>query len=236
MPPEAQSPGTAVPAKPCGHGLRAASDGLFDRLPQVFLLLAVPLALFLATSMPPFQSPDELAHFVRIDQISQGTVLSGNVSKVPPEILQAYRQFQLLLDQWCVPLPRANAEQAAAIRWSGQRVDAVFGNTAINSPLGYLPQTVALIGCRALGCGVVRTMMAARLVNAAFALAISYLALGTCRRGRLTMFVVLLLPETMSLFASLNQEATLISCACLGFALLSRSSTTRRRTRGLAFS
>ena len=36
------------------------------------------------------------------------------------------------------------------------------------------------------------------------------------------MFAVLLLPMTLSLFASASQDATLISCACLAFGMISR--------------
>src|ERR1035438_5022500 len=48
----------------------------------IFLFLVTPTLIFLAVCTPPFQSPDELAHFERSYQISSGGLFGrsgGNV-------------------------------------------------------------------------------------------------------------------------------------------------------------
>src|SRR6202034_2076569 len=58
--------------------------------------------------------------------------------------------------------------------------------------------------------------------NGTFAILVCSLALYWCRRGKVVMFAVLLMPMTLSLFASCNQDATLIALTCLAFAIISR--------------
>ena len=69
---------------------------------------------------------------------------------------------------------------------------------------------------------MVHTLIFARLLNGAFAIFISAFALYCCRRGKLLMFAVLLMPMTISLFGSCSQDASLISLTALAFALVSR--------------
>ncbi len=69
---------------------------------------------------------------------------------------------------------------------------------------------------------VVHTLILSRLLNGALAMFISAFALYWCRRGKLIMFAVLLMPMTMSLYGSCSQDALLISIACLAFAIVSR--------------
>jgi uncharacterized membrane protein len=70
--------------------------------------------------------------------------------------------------------------------------------------------------------GVMRTLVLARLLNGTFAILVCALALCWCRSGKVVMFAVLLMPMTLSLFASCNQDTTLIALTCLAFAIISR--------------
>jgi uncharacterized membrane protein len=67
-----------------------------------------------------------------------------------------------------------------------------------------------------------------RLLNGLAACLIGYFALRICRRGRAIMFATLLLPMTLSQFASASADALLISTSLLGIALVSRVLTEER--------
>ncbi len=80
-----------------------------------------------------------------------------------------------------------------------------------------------LIGHAPVGIGVLNTLILARLLlNGAVSIILCAYALSVCRRGKVAMFALLLMPMTLSLFASSSQDATLIALACVGFSLISR--------------
>ncbi len=116
----------------------------------------------------------------------------------------------------------ADIAAAGSVQWTGQTVYKDFSNTAQYPPFGYIPQALGVALGRVAGLSVVHTLIFARLLNGAFAIFISAFALYCCRRGKLLMFAVLLMPMTISLFGSCSQDASLISLTALAFALVSR--------------
>ena len=172
--------------------------------------------------MPPFQSPDELAHFERSYQISRGGLYGGSGGYVDQGIDQANSHYSQLPFNGKARVTAADEVAAASVKWTGQTVYRDFPNTAAYPPIGYLPQALGVALGRIVDLSVVHTILLSRLINGVFAILIAALALYWCRRGKLVMFAVLLLPLTMSLFASCSQDAMLISVSCLAFALVSR--------------
>jgi uncharacterized membrane protein len=65
-------------------------------------------------------------------------------------------------------------------------------------------------------------MLETRLLNGLVATIIGFIAICVCRRGRALMFTTLLLPMTMSQFASVSQDASIISLSLLAIAIASR--------------
>ena len=114
---------------------------------------------------------------------------------------------------------RIDAESA---QWTGQLAYRDFPNTGTGALTGYLPQALGIVIGKTVGFGPLRTIELARLLNGALAIAVCALALWWCRGGRLVMFAVLLMPMSLSLFASCGQDATLIALTCLVFAAISR--------------
>ena len=205
---------------------RISIDSWLVSLPSmlhwIFLLLGIPSFIYFAVCMPPFQAPDEQAHFDRSYQISRGGLYGGSGGYVDRAIDEASYHYSQLPQHPEARLSDADESAAASVKWTGQTVYSIFPNTAANPPIGYLPQALGVALGRIVDMGVVHTLILSRLINGAFAILISALALYWCRRGKLVMFAVLLMPMTMFLFGSCNQDASLISFTCLAFALVSR--------------
>jgi len=193
-----------------------------SRLHWLFVLFAVPLVLFLALRTPAFQSPDEDNHFYRAWQIAHGGLFSGGGAYVDSGILQLWNCVDKLPFKSQSHLTPANIACERAVTWSGQLIYRPFPNTAAYFPACYIPQSLAILIGRALGIGVLNTLFLARISNGIVCIAICAFALSICRRGGILIFVALLLPMTLSLFASASQDALLIALACLAFCLISR--------------
>jgi uncharacterized membrane protein len=202
--------------------LRSPLRSLPLSLPWVFALFAVPLVIFLAVRTPAFQSPDEQNHFYRSWQIAHGGFFARGGGNVDSGIEQLNAYVANLPFNSGTHITAADAAGEHTVPWSGQLVYRQFQNTSAYFPACYIPQALAILIGRAVGVNVFSTLILARILNAATCIAISSFALSLCRRGKIVIFAVLMLPMTLSLFASSSQDALLIALACLAFSLISR--------------
>lgn len=188
----------------------------------VFVLFAAPLVVFLAVRTPAFQSPDEDNHFYRSWQIAHGGLFSSGGGYVDSGIEQLWDCVSNLPFKPDAHLTNAGVACERAVPWSGHQTYRQFPNTAAYFPAGYIPQALGILIGHWIGIGVLKTLFMARILNGAACVAICAFALSVCRRGKILIFAVLLLPMTLSLFASSSQDALLIAFACLAFGLISR--------------
>jgi uncharacterized membrane protein len=202
--------------------LRARLLTLSSGLHWVFLLFAVPLVVFLAVRTPAFQTPDEVNHFFRSYQVAHGVLFAREGGYTDSAIDDLYTFVAKLPFNPQAHMTAAEVAGARTVRWSGRLKYHSFPNTAAYFPADYIPQAFGILIGQACGLGVLNTLILARLLNGAAAIVICAFALALCRRGKVMIFAVLLLPMTLSLFASCSQDATLIALACLAFSLISR--------------
>lgn len=202
--------------------LRSPLRSLPSMLHWVFVLFAAPLVVFLAVRTPAFQSPDEDNHFYRSWQIAHGGLFSSGGGYVDSGIEQLWACVANLPFKPHAKVTDADAACERTVSWSGKTVYREFPNTAAYFPAGYIPQALGILIGRAIGIGVLNTLFLARILNGAACVAICAFALSVCRGGKILIFAVLLLPMTLSLFASSSQDALLIALACLAFSLISR--------------
>ncbi|MGO8935488.1 MAG: DUF2142 domain-containing protein [Terracidiphilus sp.] len=206
--------------------LRACFAGLPSKIHWIFLLTATPLVIFLAVWTPPFQSADEPGHFYRAYQVAQGEILGNGGGYADSAIPQLYACVAALPFNDKARFTAADRAKSEEVTWTGHLIYLPFPNTAVYAPTGYLPQALGVAFGKGTGMGVMRTLVLARLLNGTFAILVCTLALYWCRRGKVVMFAVLLMPMTLSLFASCNQDTTLIALTCLAFAIISRQIAT----------
>ena len=200
--------------------LRSVLERLPGLLPWLYVALALPTIFCLALLTPPFQVADEGAHFFRAIQIMQDDIHGGSGESEDIAVAELVRRYAHQDLQKLSPQDRA---AAADVRWSGKREMIYFGSTSVCPPSGYLMQALGVgIGQRT-GLGVLHTLVLARLLNGCTAVLFSTMAILWCRGGRALVFVLLLLPMTLSLYASASPDAIFISCTALAFALVSRA-------------
>lgn len=221
------------------------------RVEWAYVLFAVPLATFLALAMPPFQNPDEIAHFLRADQIAGGEWVGYRAERAPPSETPRFRlsddlSFGLVPDRAVsggrsdpnilalaetvrdIPfhpdrrVDRNTLQEAARIGWSGERTYFAFSNTAIYAPPLYLLPAAAISAGRALDLSIWTSLRLTRVVNALAVIALGALAIRWCRHGKLTMAALLALPMSLSMAAAVSQDGAAIACAALAAAILSR--------------
>lgn len=192
-------------------------------LAWLFVLYAIPAIVFLSVAMPPFQVADEHEHAHRADQLSRGGLISHRLGgEVDGALDRLVRVFIGVHFHTEVKVTPAMASAAAALTWALPDVDENFQSTAQYGPLLYLPQAAGILSGKLIGLSPARTMVWARLINGGFAVLVGFAAMRVCRRGAALLFTTLLLPMTLSQFASLSQDALIIGLSLLAGSLGSR--------------
>jgi len=231
-------PGVAAKAPPLGTVTsstsvaepppsRGTGPGGGARLAQIrwdrwFLVLGIPFGVLLMVFLKPNLSPDAPFHFLRIDEIAHGHVVSprdrAGQAIASPDACAA-GVFTSMFSQW---LDNSWHPSDAFHRIPCRaRTPIVTSNTALNSPVAYVPAVVGYGAGRALGSSALGLWLA-RLAGLATYLALCWAAIRLSPWGRPVLFLVALLPTSMTLAANLSADPMAISLGLLATALLLR--------------
>ena len=208
---------------------------LAERLPELYLLFALPLLTFLAVNTPLFIFADEHTHVLRAETIAEGHLLAHRTddgqqsgAEVDGNLLKLTDVYLPLLTVENQRITPELKDKAKAIFWDGPQIFINIPNTAIYPPIFYAPITGGLMLGKALHTSVQNSVVLARLCTLTISLLLSYLALRLAPRGRYLLFVLLLLPMTLAQMAACSQDSLLLSCAALLTALVVRPLTKER--------
>jgi hypothetical protein len=156
----------------CGQPLRTAM-GIGPGTLAMILLAAFVLGVFAAVRVPPMAAHDEIYHWMRVVQISEGHLFPERVGE---EWGGAVNAASFRFDMWLFerflelqPLKLADVWSHAGELAAGSAETAVvpFSNTATYSPLAYLPQAAGVFLARSVGANVLIQVLAGRLFNVA---------------------------------------------------------------------
>jgi uncharacterized membrane protein len=157
-------------------------------LPEIFLIIGLPMVLFFVFAVPPFQVPDEYAHLLRADQLSYGDMIGTRLNDTSSGGF-VETSYRLLYEAFETPGdPKDKMEKAATIPLTGLREFSSFPNTVRYGPLTYIPQVAALVIARAAGLKALQAFYLARCFNGLAALVTAFLALRLAKRGRFLFF------------------------------------------------
>ena len=163
--------------------------------------------------IPPFQAPDEPNHFYRAQALSQGYLLARRESdRVGAPMRAAIPQWvnELFDDIAGHPetkqsLDRLRARRDASLDEHTVFVD--FRNSALYSPVAYLPQAAGLALGRWYGLPLLNAYYLGRLLNLATAVALCYWTVTRLPFGRLTFVLIALCPMFLFEQASFSADA-----------------------------
>ncbi len=193
---------------------RYASLGLAG----LFALYGTIAVLLLASIMPPFMNPDEVAHFVRADQVAHGGLVARGGAAAPAlidaNIIDVAARFAALIKTPALRVPRSFYAPA---NW-GPRVTSAYPNTALYPPTLYLPAAVAIRIGQWMGLTVLPTLELARGAMGMASVLIGTLAIAVSGPAAIWLFAVLTLPMTLALMGALTQDGPMIALAAMAAA------------------
>jgi hypothetical protein len=215
-----------------------------------FLIIAVPVGTFLVFAIPAFQGDDEPNHFLRAWSVTSGVIavpdtswhqrsvdIGGLRARVSPGIIRRGLQSHGVVADNCLAtyiavnladaakdgpmnpgLSFRSPDHCHGLPYVFERID----NTAVNSPVAYAPQVVAIGALRLVRAPLPLIFYGGRLFGLAVYLALVVLALRIAPRGRALLFVVALLPMSLQSAATYNADSLLLALSFLAVALTIR--------------
>ncbi len=229
--------------------IRLFNDGSAKKiLIIIYLLCAFPTGFSLAVLTPPGQVPDEPAHMARAAGLLHGAILATKKSFTDPKTGQVMLQSGVKVDHGLFAVSFGHVTETAgqdkvtlddynATRSEPSAHDRIFvsiPNTATYFPLAYIPAALGLRAGLAVNANPFDCMILARVAMLIAALGIGVSALWVATYGEAFILTVLLLPMTLFLAASMNEDGVLISLACLAAAAFTVDTYTLPKVRWIA--
>ncbi|MBL7205247.1 MAG: DUF2142 domain-containing protein [Desulfobacteraceae bacterium] len=193
---------------------------------KTFLLLGATFGALLVLFNPPFQAPDEAAHFYRSFQLSEfkikadkhrkyqsGGYLPKSVAMLPLRAMKAFQQP----GQKTMPTLYALIAQPLA---SHERMFSSFASTAIYCPVPYLPQSMGILLGRQLDFSPLCLMYLGRAFSLAFWIGLVYAALKITPFFKWVFFLLALSPMCLFQASSLSYDGFTNGIAFLYIALI----------------
>ena len=181
--------------------------------PQTFFLIAAllwgGLNVFL---IPPFQIPDEPAHYYKTWHLAQGKLFPHAIyNDVGGYVPKSAETLQLSLDSFIhrtdIKLSMHRLGQAAQIEIKdGEVVFKSFHNTARLFPVPYIPQTMGLLFSKPLTKSPLIRLYSGRIFNLAVWIIMIFWAIKIMPIQAWTMTMLALLPMHITLAASLSAD------------------------------
>lgn len=220
-------------------------QGLIARLktPEgLFVALGLFFGLILLFLIPPLQTPDENVHFLRAYQVAQGQLVSSNDDNksggyLPRSIQKTFDEVDGAQSISFHPelkydLHRTKSAMSIPLDQSDQRYYNITAAAAY-SPIGYIPQSLAITLGRILNLPPIYHIYIARLAVLLTWIAIFTFAIRCMPYKKWALVGVALLPMMVAQSVSIGVDAVSISTGVLFLSLILRSMTHALRGRTL---
>lgn len=183
-----------------------------------FLLAGLLFGFAFVVATPPFQAPDEPSHFYHSYALSEGTLWATRRAEGLGAVLPASVQelgFTLRGDLPGHPdrkiSPQTIRAELGRPLEPERRVFVDFRNSALFTPVPYLPQAAGILLARGLGASPLVLLYAARVANLLAATAL--IAVGLRRLPSLRWLITLLALTPMVLFLRASASADAVTDA-----------------------
>jgi uncharacterized membrane protein len=192
------------------------------RVARIVLILGAVIGLSMVVLTPPFQVPDEDAHFFRAYQISTLNLrLEKRGSRVGAELPHCYLDTQLLFRS--ITVDRSSRVNASMYKQALSMTDnsPVFSSPILPyPPVAYVAQTIGMFAGRCANAPPIVSFYIARLLNLALFLFMTTWAVRLMPVMPWGLALLILMPMTMFQGSSISADAFTIGFSFLMIAFL----------------
>ena len=190
------------------------------KVEKVFIIIAIFFGIIYGIITPPFQSVDEANHFFRSYAISEGLFIAennnNNIGSYLPESLSKLNQnYSYLIKNITQKTSVDQLKKSLKIKTNKTKKFIHYPNTALYSPIAYIPQSIGIIIGKILHTPPLIALYLARFLNLILYTILGYYAIKHIPFLKIATFLLLLSPMNLSLGCSCSTDATLIGISIL---------------------
>ena len=181
---------------------------------KIFLLIASFLGIFYLVLSPLFTGSDEHNHYYRIYEISEGIMVTPTkkvVGSILPSSLEntfvigggsnTIIKYRNIKDMIKIPL-ESNVTKQYGVEWTND-----YSNTALYSPVQYLPHTLGFMIAKLFKLSPYYVGMFGRIFNLISYLIMGYLCIKILPKYKLFYLAILLSPNMLQCATTLSADA-----------------------------
>ena len=190
------------------------------KVENIFIIIALVFGLIYSIITPPFQSVDENYHFYRSYAITEGQIIATKQnnhtgSYLPKSISELDQKFSYLIKDITKKTSFKEIVQANKIAINKDKVFTSYSNTALYSPIAYIPQSIGIVTGKILHANPLIMLYISRIFNLILYCILGYYAIKYIPFLKTATFLILLSPMNISLAASCSTDVTLIGTSIL---------------------
>ncbi len=193
---------------------------------RFFLIFAIFFGVIFSVITPPFQVADEINHFYRAYQISEGNFnalkvdnrVGGYIPKSIVAFTSKFRQFTLNKYNK-ITLKELLSERKRELNPS-DKIFIDFPNTALYSPVSYAPQAAIIFILRIFKCNPFYILYISRIFTLLFWFAMIYFAIKKIPFQKNLLMLLAFLPMSISTNSSLSADVITNALSFLLIAIL----------------
>lgn len=185
----------------------ALKDNIKDKIENLYVILAITFGITMIFVLPPFNAPDEYAHFVK-SYTASTFVKDEGITNLPVSLESFYAKYgHSLLDQKMDF--EAKSYFSDLMQDSNKDVlseeDFVYTNTKYLKVLPYIPSIVSIFVLKLIGASPIVMSVVGRFLSLIVMLVMYYLAIKNVPVLKRVFFVICLLPIVLHQ-AVINQD------------------------------
>lgn len=210
------------------QNLKFSCAQLFKSPEKAFVSIGLFFGILFLLVIPPFQVPDEAAHFLRAYQVSEGKIVAEKRDNatgglIPKSLLDSVTIWNQI--PFHPERKATNKQFFETFNISLKKREKLFwnfANTALYSPIPYLPQAIGIALGKVFYLSPIILMYLGRLTNLLSSVYITFLAIKVTPALKWVFFLLALTPMATFQRASLSADSLINSIAILLIATISR--------------
>ena len=190
---------------------------------KLFLIIALTFGVLLAIFTPPYQIPDEPQHFYRALSITENKIISTKMNNntgnyLPADLDEIHEKYVPMIKNLDKKTSFKDFKNSLKYKYNrNKQIFFNFPNTALYSPVCYIPQIIGIIISRLFTNSLVAILLFGRLFSLFFFIAMGYISIKTIPILKWGIFLVLLTPMNLIISSGFSADTVLLSLSIFYF-------------------
>lgn len=200
---------------------------IYKDIPKLFIITSLVLGSLFIVLSPLFTGSDEQNHFYRIYEITEGTFITPTKSTVGSKMPKSLQKLYEAKYGGNTKIKYKDIKNMNKIKLNkkekkvyGDSWNSYYSNTALYSPVQYLPQVTGVLIGKTLNLRPYMLGIFGRIFNLLFYCFLGYLCLKIIPKFKLFYFLILISPNMLQCATTLQADAFTNSIFLLILALL----------------